>query len=80
MQGSVIFSPSALVMMSVSMRTAMMRMMMAWKVMMIHLVRLAGWVRMVVAAGEVAGVEEARVSRARVKGGKSTIRNSFIPF
>ena len=34
---------------------------------------------MVVAAGEVAGVEDARVSRARVKRGKSTIRNSFIP-
>ena len=52
---------------------------------MTNLVRLAGWVTMVVAAGagcrgEVAGVEEASVSRARVRRGKSIILNSFIAF
>ena len=52
----------------------------------INLVRLAGLVTMVVTggagAGEVAGVEDARVSRARVRRGRSTtILNSFfVPF
>jgi len=44
------------------------------------LVRLAGWVTMVVAAGEVAGVEEASVSRPRVRRGKSAILKSSNHF
>ena len=45
-----------------------------------NLVRLAGWVTMAVAAGDVAGVEDASVSRVRVRRGKSTILNSFTTF
>ena len=77
MQGNVIFSPSALIMVLVS--CIMMRMA-SKMVMRVNLVRLAGWVTMVVPAGEVAGVEEARVSRARVRSCKSTILNSFRSF
>ena len=76
MQGKVIFSPSALTMVLVSMMMGMT----SKKVARMNLVRLAGWVTMVVAAGEVAGVEEASVSRPRVRRGKSAILKSSNHF